>query len=81
MDGIKPRSNVLVLAATNRPNSLDASLRRFGRFDREIPLNVPDLEGRVDILRIKTRKMKLAADIDFEYLAENTNGFVGADMA
>ncbi|KAH0576258.1 Cell division protein 48 [Spironucleus salmonicida] len=81
MDGIKPRSNVLVLAATNRPNALDASLRRFGRFDREICLSVPDIDGRLSILKIKTKKMRLAEDIDFEYLADNTNGFVGADIA
>lgn len=81
MDGIKPRTNVLVLAATNRPNSLDPSLRRFGRFDREICLGVPDGPGRLQILQIKTRKMKLGDDVDLNYLAENATGFVGADLA
>ncbi|CAL5972420.1 Cell_division protein 48 [Hexamita inflata] len=81
MDGIKPRSNVLVMAATNRPNSLDASLRRFGRFDREIALGVPDGSGRLHILQLKTRKMKLAEDVDLEWIAENANGYVGADIA
>ena len=81
MDGIKPRQNVLVLAATNRPNALDASLRRFGRFDREIQLKVPDLAGRIAILRLKTRKIRLCDDVDFAYIADNTSGFVGADLA
>lgn len=81
MDGIKPRSNVLVLAATNRPNSLDPSLRRFGRFDREICLGVPDTAGRLHILQLKTRKMKMAEDVDLEWVAENTSGYVGADIA
>lgn len=81
MDGIKPRANVLVLAATNRPNSLDPSLRRFGRFDREIILGVPDAEGRLEILKIKTKKMKLADDVDLNFIAENATGFVGADLA
>ena len=81
MDGIKPRSNVLVMAATNRPNALDPSLRRFGRFDREICLGVPDGNGRLQILQLKTKKMKLAEDVDLEWLAENATGYVGADLA
>lgn len=81
MDGLKPRSNVLVLAATNRPNSLDPSLRRFGRFDREIILGVPDASGRLQILQLKTKKMRLAEDVDLEWLAENATGYVGSDLA
>ena len=81
MDGIKPRANLLVMAATNRPNALDPSLRRFGRFDREITLGVPDTSGRLQVLKLKTRKMKLADDVDLEYVAENSSGFVGADLA
>lgn len=80
MDGIKPRSNVLVIAATNMPNALDPSLRRFGRFDREICLGVPDVQGRLDILQIKTKKMRLGDDVDLQWIAENTHGFVGADI-
>lgn len=80
MDGLKPRSNLIILAATNRPNTLDPALRRFGRFDREILLGVPDAQGRLDILKLKTKRMKLAEDVDLEWLAENTNGFVGADL-
>lgn len=59
MDGLKPRSNVVVIGATNRPNSIDAALRRFGRFDREIELGIPDTVGRLEILAIHTKNMKL----------------------
>jgi transitional endoplasmic reticulum ATPase len=81
MDGIKPTSNVVVIAATNRPNVIDPALRRFGRFDRELDLGVPDAEGRLDILRIKTRNMKLSKDCDLEQIAKDTHGYVGADIA
>lgn len=116
MDGIKPTSNMVVIAATNRPNTIDPALRRFGRFDRELDIGVPDdgknmegqtigikvsqgkllmldltvavvfwclplTEGRLDILRIKTRNMKLSPDIDLEQVAHDTHGFVGADIA
>lgn len=60
MDGLKSRSHVIVLAATNRPNSIDPALRRFGRFDREIELPIPDVIGRMEILRIHTKNMKIA---------------------
>src|SRR5271155_370568 len=63
MDGMKARSNVVVMAATNRPNSIDPALRRFGRFDREICIDVPDVTGRMEILRIHTKNMKLADDV------------------
>ncbi|CAM9774548.1 unnamed protein product [Chrysoparadoxa australica] len=81
MDGIKPTEQVVVIAATNRPNVLDPALRRFGRFDRELPINIPDPDGRLEILRIKTRNMKLAEDIDLEQVAKDTHGYVGADIA
>jgi transitional endoplasmic reticulum ATPase len=81
MDGIKPTSNVVVIAATNRPNTLEPALRRFGRFDRELDIGVPDDQGRLEILRIKTRNMKLAADIDLEQVGKDTHGYVGADLS
>jgi transitional endoplasmic reticulum ATPase len=81
MDGIKPRSQVVVIGATNRPNALDPALRRFGRFDREIDVGVPDLPGRMEILRIHTKKMKLDDSVDLEAIAKDTHGYVGADLA
>lgn len=66
MDGMKSRANVVVIAATNRPNSIDPALRRFGRFDREIDIGIPDPTGRLEILRIHTKNMKLAFDVDLE---------------
>ncbi|CCD22386.1 AAA family ATPase CDC48 NDAI_0A02280 [Naumovozyma dairenensis CBS 421] len=81
MDGMKSRSNVVVIAATNRPNSIDPALRRFGRFDREVDIGIPDATGRLEVLRIHTKNMKLADDVDLEYLANETHGYVGADIA
>ncbi|KAJ2230741.1 AAA ATPase cdc48 [Coemansia sp. RSA 485] len=81
MDGIKARSNVVVMAATNRPNSIDPALRRFGRFDREIDIGIPDPIGRLEILRIHTKNMRLGEDVDLEKIASETHGFVGADVA
>jgi transitional endoplasmic reticulum ATPase len=81
MDGMKSRSNVIVIAATNRQNSIDPALRRFGRFDREIDIGVPDETGRLEVLAIHTRKMKLSEDVDVEAIAKETHGFVGADLA
>jgi ATP-dependent 26S proteasome regulatory subunit len=63
MDGMKARSNVVVMAATNRPNSIDPALRRFGRFDREVDIGIPDPTGRLEIIRIHTKNMKLADDV------------------
>ncbi len=80
MDGIASRGQVLLIGATNQPNSLDSALRRPGRFDREISLHVPDLRGRAEILGIHCRDAALAADIDFARLAQLTPGFVGADL-
>ncbi|XP_075245057.1 transitional endoplasmic reticulum ATPase-like [Convolutriloba macropyga] len=81
MDGLKQRSNVVVMAATNRPNSIDAALRRFGRFDREVDIGIPDTTGRLEILRIHTKNMKLHDDVDLEQVASETHGHVGADLA
>merc|ERR1711892_38697 len=81
MDGLKQRSHVVVMAATNRPNSIDGALRRFGRFDREVDIGIPDAVGRMEILRIHTKNMKLADDLDLEQVAAETHGHVGADMA
>ena len=80
MDGLKSRGKVIVIAATNMPNSLDTALRRPGRFDREIELRVPDKRGRLDILKIHTRNMPLAKNVNLEELARVTHGFVGADL-
>lgn len=81
MDGLKGRGQVVVVAATNLPNTLDPALRRPGRFDREIPIGVPDREGRLEILEIHSRGMPLAHDVDLARLAAMTHGFVGADLA
>ncbi|PSN49362.1 Transitional endoplasmic reticulum ATPase TER94 [Blattella germanica] len=81
MDGLKQSSHVIVMAATNRPNSIDGALRRFGRFDREIDIGIPDATGRLEILRIHTKNMKLADDVDLEQIAQETHGHVGADLA
>jgi transitional endoplasmic reticulum ATPase len=81
MDGIEPRQNLVVIAATNRPEALDEALRRPGRFDREIVVGVPDEPGRREILAIHTRGMPLAPDVHLDELARRTYGFVGADLA
>ncbi|PWN22970.1 putative CDC48-microsomal protein of CDC48/PAS1/SEC18 family of ATPase [Microstroma glucosiphilum] len=81
MDGLKARSNIVVMAATNRPNSIDPALRRFGRFDREVDIGIPDPTGRLEILRIHTKNMKLGEDVDLEQIASETHGYVGSDMA
>jgi len=81
MDGLKQRSHVIVMAATNRPNSIDPALRRFGRFDREVDIGIPDATGRLEILRIHTKNMKLADDVDLEQVAAESHGHVGADLA
>jgi transitional endoplasmic reticulum ATPase len=81
MDGMNSRSNVIVMAATNRPNSIDGALRRFGRFDREVDIGVPDKIGRFEILQIHTKNMKLDIDVNLESIANETHGFVGADIA
>jgi len=80
MDGLEERNEVIVIGATNRVDAIDPALRRGGRFDREIEVGVPDKEGRTEILQVHTRGMPLAEDIDIEQYAENTHGFVGADI-
>jgi len=80
MDGLKSRGKVVVIGATNRINAIDPALRRPGRFDREIELGVPDRDGRLEILRIHTRGMPLAKDVDLDRLADISHGFVGADL-
>jgi transitional endoplasmic reticulum ATPase len=85
MDGLKTRGQVIVIAATNRPNAIDAALRRGGRFDREIEIGIPDRLGRFDVLQIHTRGMPLAEDMSEETglreIADMTHGFVGADLS
>ncbi|KAI5334128.1 hypothetical protein L3X38_024261 [Prunus dulcis] len=81
MDGLKSRAHVIVIGATNRPNSIDPALRRFGRFDREIDIGVPDEVGRLEVLRIHTKNMKLAEEVNLEKIAKDTHGYVGADLA
>eukprot|EP00919_Chromeraceae_sp_WS-2016_P080604 GHVR01190561.1.p1 GENE.GHVR01190561.1~~GHVR01190561.1.p1 ORF type:complete len:798 (+),score=224.09 GHVR01190561.1:94-2487(+) len=81
MDGLKSRGQVVIIGATNRPNTIDTALRRFGRFDREIDIGVPDDNGRLEILRIHTKNMKLTQNVQLEEIASSTHGFVGADLA
>ncbi len=80
MDGMKSRGNVVVIAATNRPDSIDPALRRPGRFDREIEIGIPDDEGRFDILSIHTRGMPIDEKVDLKQISKTTHGFVGADL-
>jgi transitional endoplasmic reticulum ATPase len=80
MDGLESRGQVIVIAATNRVDSVDPALRRPGRFDREIEIGVPDETGREEILQIHTRGMPLSDDVDLGHLADETHGFVGADI-
>ena len=81
MDGLEARANLVVIAATNRPEAIDEALRRPGRFDREIVVGVPDERGRREILGIHTRGMPLGDRVDLDELARTTYGFVGADLA
>ena len=81
LDGLEARGQVIVIGATNLPNSLDPALRRPGRFDREIVIGIPDVAGRREMLEIHTRGMPLAPDVDIARLAAITHGFTGADIA
>lgn len=81
MDGFSPTDNIIVLAATNRPDILDPALRRPGRFDRQITLLPPDLKGRTRILEVHCKKVQLAQEIDLEQIAQMTSGFTGAELA
>jgi len=81
MDGFETNEGVILLAATNRPDVLDPALLRPGRFDRRIVVDMPDLRGRLGILKVHTRKVPLGADVDLDTLARGTPGFSGADIA
>jgi len=80
MDSLKASSNVIVIGATNRPNVIESALRRPGRFDRELEIVIPDEDGRHEILKIKTKDMKLDSDVDLFQIARDTHGYVGADI-
>ncbi len=81
MDGFEGNTGVIILAATNRPESLDPALTRPGRFDRRVPVELPDLKGREAILRVHAKKIKLAKDVDFERIARMSPGASGAELA
>ncbi|ABA58367.1 membrane protease FtsH catalytic subunit [Nitrosococcus oceani ATCC 19707] len=81
MDGFDPSVGVVVMAATNRAEILDKALLRAGRFDRRVLVDKPDLEGRIEILKIHVRALKLGQDVDLKVVAQRTPGFVGADLA
>lgn len=81
MDSLKPSSNVMVVAATNRPNVIESALRRPGRFDRELEIAIPDEEGRLEILKIKTKDMKMDDSVNLFQIARDTHGYVGADLS
>jgi len=81
MDGLHGRGDVIVIGATNRPDALDPALRRPGRFDREIEISVPNKEARLEILKVHTRGVPLAENVDLEKIAEVTHGYTGADLA
>ena len=81
MDGLEARGKVVVIGATNRPNALDPAIRRPGRFDREIEINIPNRDGRLEILQIHTRGMPLSEEVDLERLADLTHGYAGADLS
>ena len=80
MDGLNDRGNVIVLGATNRPDSIDPALRRPGRFDREFEISVPNEDGRLEVLFIHTRGMPISDEIDLKDLASELHGYTGADI-
>jgi cell division protease FtsH len=81
MDGFDTQEGVIIIAATNRPDVLDAALLRPGRFDRQIVIDMPDVGGREEILKVHARAVKLSKDVDFNVIARGTAGFSGADLA
>ena len=81
MDGFEENTGVVILAATNRPEALDPALTRPGRFDRRVPVELPDLQGRVDILKVHARKIKYSQDVDFDKIARMAAGASGAELA
>ena len=81
MDGFEGNSGVMILAATNRPDALDPALTRPGRFDRRVPVELPDLKGREEILKVHAKKIKIADDVDFKLIARMASGASGAELA
>ena len=81
MDGFEGNTGVIILAATNRPESLDPALTRPGRFDRRVPVDLPDLKGREEILKVHAKKIKIAQDVDFNHIARMASGASGAELA
>lgn len=81
MDGFEGNTGVIILAATNRPETLDPALTRPGRFDRRVPVELPDLKGREEILKVHAKKIKIAPDVDFEHIARMASGASGAELA
>ena len=81
MDGFEGNSGVMILAATNRPESLDPALTRPGRFDRRVPVELPDLQGREEILKVHAKKVKVGSDVDFKVIARMASGASGAELA
>ena len=81
MDGFDDNNGVIILAATNRPESLDPALTRPGRFDRRVPVELPDLKGREEILKVHARKIKVADNVDYNKIARMASGASGAELA
>ena len=81
MDGFEGNNGVIILAATNRPESLDAALTRPGRFDRRVPVELPDLKGREEILKVHAKKIKVSEDVDYSKIARMASGASGAELA
>ena len=81
MDGFEENSGVILLAATNRPESFDPALTRPGRFDRRVPVELPDLKGREEILRVHAKKVRVSNDVDFSLIARMAAGASGAELA
>lgn len=81
MDGFEGNTGVIILAATNRPETLDPALTRPGRFDRRVPVDLPDLKGREEILKVHAKKIKVSSDVDFEHIARMASGASGAELA
>ena len=81
MDGFEGNTGVVILAATNRPETLDPALTRPGRFDRRVPVELPDLKGREEILRVHAKKIKVESDVDFTHIARMASGASGAELA
>ena len=81
MDGFDTKTNIIVIAATNRPDILDPALLRPGRFDRKVTIDIPDVKGRVQILEVHSKGKPISKGVDLEYVSKQTPGFSGADLA